>query len=91
MWTYRTLITVAQMVLQIHSLTLCKRVDAIMPGIYTTLECYQYFELYAKINLFGELSASPGGNYSSVHSSDVASCHSFLVEMFAPQKGTLDA
>ena len=49
-----------------------------------------YLEFFAEINLFGALSACPGGDCSSEHSSDSASCYPLLVEVFAPQAGLLD-
>ena len=48
-----------------------------------------YIEFFAEIDLSGALSACPGGDCSSKHSSDAASCHSLLIEVFAPQKGQL--
>ena len=50
-----------------------------------------YLEFFAEINLLGALSSCPSGDCSSEHSSDVASCYPLLVEIFAPQTGTLDA
>lgn len=49
-----------------------------------------YLELFAEIDLLGALSACPGGDCSSQHSSDQASCHPLLVEVFAPPSGALD-
>ncbi len=49
-----------------------------------------YLEFFAEIDLLGVLSACPGGDCSSEHSSDVAQCHPLLVEVFAPQKGALE-
>lgn len=43
-----------------------------------------YLEFFAEINLLGGLSACPGGDCSSTHSSDVAQCYPLLVEVFAP-------
>jgi len=43
-----------------------------------------YLEFFAEIDLTGGLSACPGGDCSSVHSSDEASCHPLLVEVFKP-------
>ena len=43
-----------------------------------------YLEFFAEIDLLGALSACPGGDCSSEHSSDVARCHPLLVEVFAP-------
>ncbi|SLN66446.1 hypothetical protein TRL7639_03781 [Falsiruegeria litorea R37] len=50
-----------------------------------------YLEFFAEIDLLGNLSACPGGDCSSEHSSDTAACHPLLVEIFAPEDGTLDA
>ncbi len=47
-------------------------------------------EFFAEINLIGALSACPGGDCSTVHSSDQAQCHPLLVEVFAPDPSTLD-
>ena len=41
-----------------------------------------YIEFFAEIDLLGGLSACPGGDCSTVHSSDKASCHPLLVEVF---------
>lgn len=43
-----------------------------------------YLEFFAEIDLFGALSACPGGDCSAEHSSDSAACHPLLVEVFAP-------
>ena len=43
-----------------------------------------YLEFFAEIDLLGALSACPGGDCSSEHSSDAAACHPLLVEVFAP-------
>ena len=43
-----------------------------------------YIEFFAEIDLIGGLSACPGGDCSSEHSSDTAACHPLLVEVFAP-------
>jgi uncharacterized protein YcgI (DUF1989 family) len=48
-----------------------------------------YIEFFAEIDLLGALSACPGGDCSSTHSSDVAACHPLLVETFAPANGAL--
>ncbi len=42
-----------------------------------------YIEFLAEIDLLGALSACPGGDCSSTHSSDEATCHPLLVEVFA--------
>ncbi|MEM1073536.1 MAG: DUF1989 domain-containing protein [Pseudomonadota bacterium] len=44
-----------------------------------------FIEFFAEIDLLGNLSACPGGDCSSEHSSDVAPCHPLLVEVFAPE------
>ena len=49
-----------------------------------------YLEFLAEIDLVGALSACPGGDCSSEHSSDSARCYPLLVEVFAPQIGALD-
>jgi uncharacterized protein len=43
-----------------------------------------YLEFFAEIDLLGALSACPGGDCSSEHSSDTAACHPLLVEVYAP-------
>lgn len=43
-----------------------------------------YLEFFAEIDLIGGLSACPGGDCSSEHSSDAAACHPLLVEVFKP-------
>ena len=48
-----------------------------------------FLEFFAEIDLLGALSACPGGDCSSEHSSDVAACHPLLVEVFAPAKEAL--
>jgi uncharacterized protein YcgI (DUF1989 family) len=50
-----------------------------------------YIEFFAEIDLLGALSACPGGDCSSEHSSDEAACHPLLVEVFRPQDGALQA
>lgn len=47
-----------------------------------------YLEFIAEIDLIGGLSACPGGDCSSEHSSDTSTCHPLLVEIFAPAVGT---
>jgi len=49
-----------------------------------------YLEFFAEIDLLGALSACPGGDCSSEHSSDAAACHPLLVEVFAPAAGALE-
>ncbi|MFD3190934.1 urea carboxylase-associated family protein [Sedimentitalea sp. HM32M-2] len=44
-----------------------------------------YLEIFAEIDLLGALSACPGGDCSSEHSSDKAACHPLKVEFFTPQ------
>lgn len=48
-----------------------------------------HLEFFAEIDLLGALSACPGGDCSSEHSSDSAVCHPLLVEIFAPQADAL--
>lgn len=49
-----------------------------------------YLEFFAEIDLLGGLSACPGGDCSSEHSSDKAACYPMLVEVFQPAKGLLE-
>lgn len=49
-----------------------------------------YLEFFAEIDILGALSACPGGDCSSEHSSDEAACHPLLIEVFAPIEGALD-
>ena len=48
-----------------------------------------YIEFFAEIDLIGALSACPGGDCSTTHSSDAASCHPLLVEIFTPEDDAL--
>jgi uncharacterized protein YcgI (DUF1989 family) len=48
-----------------------------------------YLEFFAEIDLLGALSACPGGDCSTKHSSDVADCYPLLIEVFPPQKEAL--
>lgn len=48
-----------------------------------------YLEFFAEIDLLGALSACPGGDCSTEHSSDQAACYPMLVEVFAPLAGAL--
>ena len=66
-----------------------------------TLDTHQYFmkaspvrpgdfiEFFAEIDLLGALSACPGGDCGSSHSSDVARCYPLKVEVFRPKEGAL--
>ena len=45
-----------------------------------------YLEFFAEIDLLGALSACPGGDCSTGHSSDEAACHPLKVEIFAPER-----
>ena len=47
-------------------------------------------EFFAEIDLLGALSACPGGDCSTVHSSDEAACHPLLIETFAPDPAALE-
>ncbi|AWZ19522.1 hypothetical protein RTM1035_16972 [Roseovarius sp. TM1035] len=49
-----------------------------------------YLEFFAEIDILGCLSACPGGDCSSEHTSDTAACYPMLVEVFAPAPGTLN-
>ena len=48
-----------------------------------------YIEFLAEIDLVGCLSACPGGDCSTTHSSDAAKCYPLLIEVFAPADGSL--
>ena len=49
-----------------------------------------YLEFFAEIDLLGALSACPGGDCSSEHTSDTAQCFPLLIEVFEPRAGRLD-
>lgn len=44
-----------------------------------------YLEFFAEIDLLGCMSACPGGDCSTEHSSDQATCHPLVVEVFRPK------
>jgi uncharacterized protein YcgI (DUF1989 family) len=46
---------------------------------------------FAEIDLLGALSACPGGDCSSEHSSDIAACHPLKVEVLATPPGALQS
>ncbi len=48
-----------------------------------------HIEFFAEIDLLGALSACPGGDCSSSHSSEDAKCSQLLVEVFKPQADRL--
>lgn len=48
-----------------------------------------YIEFFAEIDLIGGLSACPGGDCSSTHSSDTAACYPLKVEIYRPEPGAL--
>ena len=48
-----------------------------------------YLEFFAEIDLLGALSACPGGDCSSEHSSDTARCHPLRVEVLRPDPAAL--
>jgi len=48
-----------------------------------------YLDIFAEIDLLGALSACPGGDCGSEHSSDTAPCFPLRVEVFAPAPGVL--
>ncbi|MTJ03805.1 MAG: DUF1989 domain-containing protein [Sediminimonas qiaohouensis] len=48
-----------------------------------------YLEFFAEIDLLGALSACPGGDCSTEHSSDSAACYPLLVEVFEAGEGAL--
>ncbi|MEP3429534.1 MAG: DUF1989 domain-containing protein [Roseibium sp.] len=49
-----------------------------------------YLELFAEIDILAVMSACPGGDCGSEHSSDTAPCHPMLMEVYRPQAGKLD-
>ncbi|OWU83312.1 hypothetical protein ATO6_19470 [Oceanicola sp. 22II-s10i] len=49
-----------------------------------------HLDFFAEIDLIGTLSACPGGDCSSEHSSDTAACHPLVVEILAPRPGALE-
>jgi len=49
-----------------------------------------YLEFFAEIPLLGALSACPGGDCSSEHSSDTAACHPLRVEILRPDPAALE-
>ncbi|WP_439559832.1 urea carboxylase-associated family protein [Roseinatronobacter sp.] len=49
-----------------------------------------YIEFFAEIDLLCALSACPGGDCGSEHSSDAAQCHPLEVTVHAPPAGALD-
>jgi uncharacterized protein YcgI (DUF1989 family) len=48
-----------------------------------------FIEFFAEIDLLAALSACPGGDCSSTHSSDEARCYPLKVEVFKPAEGSL--
>jgi len=48
-----------------------------------------FIEFFAEIDLLGGLSACPGGDCSSSHSSDKANCYPLKVEIFKPSSDSL--
>jgi len=48
-----------------------------------------FIEFFAEIDLLGALSACPGGDCGSSHSSDAAKCYPLKVEIYRPREGAL--
>jgi uncharacterized protein YcgI (DUF1989 family) len=48
-----------------------------------------FIEFFAEIDLLGALSACPGGDCSTEHSSDAAACYPLLVEIYRPRPEAL--
>jgi uncharacterized protein YcgI (DUF1989 family) len=48
-----------------------------------------FIEFFAEIDLLGALSACPGGDCSTTHSSDEARCHPLKVEVWRPREDAL--
>ncbi|TPQ32855.1 hypothetical protein C2U70_20625 [Bradyrhizobium guangdongense] len=49
-----------------------------------------FLEIF-EVDLLGALSACPGGDCGASHSSDAAACHPLKVEIFEPERTTLEA
>lgn len=49
-----------------------------------------FLEFFAEIPLLGALSACPGGDCSTVHSSDAAKCYPLQIDVFAPQAAPIN-
>jgi uncharacterized protein YcgI (DUF1989 family) len=49
-----------------------------------------FLEIFAEIPLLAVLSACPGGDCGSEHSSDTAACHPLGMEVWIPPQGALD-
>ncbi|WP_299698631.1 DUF1989 domain-containing protein [uncultured Tateyamaria sp.] len=49
-----------------------------------------HIDVFAEIDLLGALSACPGGDCGSEHSSDTAPCFPLKIEVFAPAPGALN-
>ncbi|MDG0983239.1 MAG: DUF1989 domain-containing protein [Tateyamaria sp.] len=49
-----------------------------------------FIEFFAEIDLLGALSACPGGNCASEHSSDATHCYPLLIEVFVPDPKVLE-
>jgi uncharacterized protein YcgI (DUF1989 family) len=56
------------------------KASPVWPGVH--------IDFLAEVDLLGALSACPGGDCSSEHSSDAAVCHPLLVEVFGPSSAT---
>ena len=50
-----------------------------------------YIEFFAEIDLIGGLSACPGGDCSTTHSSDTAACYPLQVEIYKPANDALNS
>ena len=48
-----------------------------------------FIEFFAEIDLLGALSACPGGDCGSSHSSDAQACYPLKVEVYRPRDGAL--
>jgi uncharacterized protein YcgI (DUF1989 family) len=49
-----------------------------------------FIEFFAEMDLIGGLSACPGGDCSTGHSSDAAACYPLKVEVYKPADGALE-
>jgi uncharacterized protein YcgI (DUF1989 family) len=49
-----------------------------------------FIEFFAEIDVIGGLSACPGGDCSTTHSSDTAACYPLQVEVYRPEQDALN-
>jgi uncharacterized protein YcgI (DUF1989 family) len=51
---------------------------------------HDFLEMFGEFNLLGALSSCPGGDCSSSHSSDSATCYPLKVEIYKPNQDSLN-